>query len=247
MPMIATDGSSLGGVNAEGKRIGEGPGAFGVVVRFEADHPRAPGFVQTHVGGRRSTTTGEIELLGFLCALETVRAYKEARDADPDNSMLMDGDHFTIVLDSEYVAKSFTDHLDGWADNKWRSNGFRAIKHQVHWQDVYDLRAEVGHLVSIVHTRGHTKRATDVEVDPIVEINDEADKAAGLASRAIRDTGVLPRQNPVVWAAHAAVMSDRDADIRRLRSLAEMVLTRHGRAAAVEAFKLATAATGIKE
>lgn len=246
MPMIASDGSSLGTQTPEGRK-GDGPGAFGVVVRFEADHPRAPGFVQTHVGGRRSTTTGEIELLGFICALETVRAYKEARDADPDSSMLVDGDHFTIVLDSEYVAKSFTEHLDVWAENRWRSSGFRAIKHQVHWQDVYDLRAEVGHLVTVVHTRGHTKRATDVEIDPIVEINDEADRAAGLASRAIRDTGVIPRQNPVVWTDHALNLTDREADIRRLRSLAEMVLTRHGRAAAVEAFKLATAATGIKE
>lgn len=246
MPMIASDGSSLGTMTPEGRK-GEGPGAYGVVVRFERDHARAPGFVQEMVGGRRSTTTGEIELLGFLCALEAVRAHKEAMEAHPEAAMIEEGEIFTIVLDSEYVVKSFLEHLDGWAENGWRTNGFRAIKHQVHWQDVHDLRDEVGHMVRIVHTRGHTRKAADLEVDPIVEINDEADKAAGIASRAIRDTGFVPRPHPIVWLSAAVMRDELEPDMRRLQGVAELVLTRHGRAAAAEAFRRATAVTGIRE
>lgn len=246
MPMIATDGSSLGTPTPEGRKA-EGPGAFGVVVRFERDHERAPGFVQEMVGGKRTTTTGEIELLGFVCALEAVRAHKEAMEAHPDAAMIAEGETFTIVLDSEYVVKSFLEHLDGWAENQWRTNGFRAIKHQVLWQDVYDLREEVGHMITIVHTRGHTRKAADVDVDPIVAINDEADKAAGIASRAIRDTGFVPQPHPIVWLEAAMMKDERDADMRRLQAVAELVLRRHGRGPAVEAFRLATAVTGIKE
>lgn len=246
MPLIATDGSSLGTPTPEGRKA-EGPGAYGVVIRFEADHPRAPGFVQTMTGGKRVTTTGEIELLGFLCALEAVRAHKEAMEADPHASLLADGDHFTIVLDSEYVARGFTEHMDAWAANEWRTASFKAIKHQVHWQDAFDLRTEIGHLVTIVHQHGHTRKAGDVEVDPIVEMNDLADKAAGVASRSIRDTGFIPQPHPIVWLRASDAAATKASDIRKLQMLAEQVLQTHGRGAAVEAFRLATHATGIKE
>ena len=246
MPMIATDGSSLGTPTPEGRKA-EGPGAYGVIVRFESDHPKAPGFVQEMVGGKKSTTTGEIELLGFICALEAVRAHKEAMEANPESAMIQDGDIFTIVLDSEYVMKSFLELLDGWAVNGWKTNSFRAIKHQVLWQDAWDLRAEIGHMIQLVHTRGHTRKSSDLEVTPIVAINDEADKAAGIASRAIRDTGFIPQPHPIVWVRSAALQKDLQSDVRKLQSLAELVLKRHGRGAAVEAFRLATHATGIKE
>lgn len=246
MPWIATDGSSLGTPTAEGRKA-EGPGAFGVIIRFEQDHQRAPGFIQELVGGKVSTTTGEIELLGFLTALEAVRAHKEAMEADPETAMMLDGDHFTIVLDSEYVIKGFLEHLDGWIENNWRTNGFRAIKHQVIWQDISDLRDEVGHLISLIHQKGHTRKATDLEVDPLVELNDMADRAAGVASRKIRDTGFIPQPQPIVWVNAANAQHCRESDIRKLRLLAERILAQHGRGAAVEAFRQATHNTGVRE
>lgn len=246
MPMIATDGSSLG-TPTEEKRLAEGPGAYAAVIRFEEDHPRAAGFTEILTGGSRKTTTGEIELMGFLRALEMVRAHKEAMEADPMSSMMVAGDHYTIVLDSEYVVKGFLEHLAGWAANEWRTNGFKRIKHQVLWQDVHDIRAEVGHLVTIVHQPGHTRKAADVDVTPEVELNDMADIAAGVASRSIRDTGFLPRPEPTVWLKSADAQADKAADMRRLQSLAERILTTHGRGAAVEAFRLATHVTGVRE
>lgn len=246
MPMIASDGSSLGTPTPEGRKA-EGPGAYGVVIRFEDDHPRAPSFEQVLTGGKHKTTTGEIELLGFLASLEAVRAYKEALDADAESALLDPDDIFTIVLDSEYVYKGFLEHLENWAENRWRTNGSRAIKHQVLWQDVWALKHEIGHIVTLVHTRGHTKRATDVDVDPVVDINDAADKAAGVASRSIRDTGYIPLPHPIVWKTNADNQGDREADTRKLQALAELVLLRHGRGPAVDAFRRATDKTGIKE
>jgi ribonuclease HI len=46
MPIIATDGSSLGTPTPEGPRKAEGHGGWAAVIRFEEDHPVAPGFVQ---------------------------------------------------------------------------------------------------------------------------------------------------------------------------------------------------------
>jgi len=246
MPMIASDGSSLGTPTPEGRKA-EGPGAFGIVIRFEDDHSRAPGFEQVLTGGKVKTTTGEIELLGFLKSLEAVRAHKEALEADSESSLMDPDDLFTIVLDSEYVYNGFLEHLEGWAENRWRTNGFRAIKHQVLWQDVWALKHEIGHLVALVHTRGHTKRATDIDVDPIVDINDAADKAAGLASRSIRDTGYIPIPHAIVWQNIAENIGNSEEDARKLQALAELVLLRHGRGPAVDAFRRATDKTGIKE
>lgn len=245
--MIASDGSSLGSVDDNGKRIGEGPGAFANVIRFEDDHPRAASFVETIVGGSRKTTTGEIELMGFLRSLEVVRAHKEAMEADPTSSMMIGGDHFTIVLDSEYVAKGFTEHLEEWAANQWRTSAFKRIKHQILWQDVHDIRKDVGHLVTIVHQPGHTRKAGDLEVSPEVELNDMADIAAGRTSRAIRETGFIPHPEPTVWLGAAGEIGEKEADMRRLQLLAERILTTHGRSAAVEAFRRATHETGIRE
>jgi ribonuclease HI len=245
MPMIASDGSSLGTPGPEG-RSPKGPGAYAVVVRFEEDHPRVAGLQQVMTGGKRETTTGEIELMGFLHALRTVRSLKEAMEADPISSMMVHGDRFTIVLDSEYVVSSYEEHLDVWVENRWKTSSFRAIKNQILWQDVHDLRRDVGHLVELVHQKGHTIKAADVDLPIEVELNDVADKAAGKASRQLRDTGTLPTQEPMVWLSNAKSLETRAADMRRLQAFAESVLLAHGRAAAVEAFKLATAATGLR-
>lgn len=244
MPIIASDGSSLGSPTPDGWKA-EGPGAFAVVIQFEPDHPRAPGFIQTITGGKRRTTTGEIELLGFLTALETVRSMREALDTDPENAIMAPEDLFTVVLDSEYVLKSYTENLTQWEANQWRTNSFRAIKHQVHWQDVADLRAEIGDIITLVHQKGHTRRSTELSVDPFVAINDLADRAAGVASRSIRDTGFIPQPQPTIWAHNAANAPSRDTDIRKLTAVVERVLTLHGRDAAVQAFRQATHNTRI--
>src|SRR3546814_270068 len=129
-------------------------------------------------------------------ALLAVQAYRQALEIDPDNAIITDDDRFTIVCDSKYVISTYEDHLTTWIRNKWRKSTRGAIAHQVIWQEIAELRDEIGHLVEVVHQKGHTKKARDEVVDPLVEINDRADRAAGIVSRAIRDTGFIPQPQP---------------------------------------------------
>lgn len=247
MPIIATDGSSLGTPMPDGTRKAIGHGGWAAYISFEENHPIAPGFTQELIGGKRRTTTGEIEALGFMNALEAVQAYRQALEIDPENAIITPDDRFTIVCDSKYVVTTYTDHLSTWIENRWRKSTRGAIAHQVIWQDIADLRDEVGGLVDVIHQKGHTKRAGDENHDPFVEANDRADRAAGIISRHIRDTGFIPQPEPIVWRLNAYAAGDRDSDTQKLRILTERILKTHGRGAAVEAFRMATHNTGIHE
>src|SRR3546814_20807951 len=78
-------------------------------------------------------------------------------------------------------------------------------------------------------------------------INDRAGRAAGIVSRAIRDTGFIPQPQPILWRDNLGEIDSREADIAKLRIFTERMLRRHGRNAAVEAFRQATHNTGISE
>src|SRR3546814_13994761 len=86
-----------------------------------------PGFSQELIGGKRRTTTGEIEALGFMNALLAVQAYRQALEIDPDNAIITDDDRFTIVCDSKYVISTYEDQLTTWIRNKWRKSTHGAI------------------------------------------------------------------------------------------------------------------------
>ncbi|QAY80487.1 RNase H family protein [Sphingosinicella sp. BN140058] len=247
MPTIATDGSSLGTPMADGTRKAEGHGGWAAVIQFERDHPIAPGWSQELVGGKRLTTTGEVEVLGFLGALKAVQAYRRALATDPANAIITSACTFKLVLDSKYVIDTYREHLPRWIANDWRKSTPGKIKHQRLWQAIASLKSEIGHMITIDHQKGHTRRAGDGIVDANVEANDRADYAAGVVSRSIRDTGFIPQPQPIVWRAHASSAGDREADIEKLRLLAERILTIHGRDAAVTAFRLATFNTGVSE
>lgn len=247
MPIIATDGSSLGTPTEEGKRRAVGHGGWAAVVIFEDDHPVAPGFTQELIGGKRATTTGEVEVLGFLNALMAVQAYRLALEADPGNAIITERDRFEIICDSQYVVKSYTEHLSKWIKAKWRKATRGSIAHQVLWQEIADLRDEVGNYVTVTHQKGHTKKVSDENVDEFVEANDMADRAAGIVSRSIRDTGFIPQPSPIVWRHIAKASVDRDADIQKMRMMSERMLQTHGYGALVDVFRQATHNTGITE
>lgn len=52
MPIIATDGSSLGTPMPDGTHKAEGHGGWAAYIQFEDDHPIAPGFSQELIGGK---------------------------------------------------------------------------------------------------------------------------------------------------------------------------------------------------
>src|SRR3546814_13895086 len=117
MPTIATDGSSLGTPMPDGTRKAEGHGGWSAVIQFEDHHPHAPGFSQELIGGKRRTTTGEIEALGLMNALLSVQAYRHALEIAPDTAIITADDRFTIVCDSNYVISTYEDLLPHWTRN----------------------------------------------------------------------------------------------------------------------------------
>ena len=231
----------------DGTRKAAGHGGWAAYIAFEESHPVAPGFTQELIGGKRQTTTGEIEAIGFMNALMIVQDYRQALETDPDAAIITPDDRFTIICDSKYVVSTYQEHLSTWISNRWRKSTRGAIAHQVIWQEIADLRNEVGGLVDVVHQKGHTKRASDENVDPYVEANHQADRAAGIVSRHIRDTGFIPQPSPIVWREHAFQAEHRKTDIKKLEMLTKRILLTHGRGAAVEAFRLATHSTGITD
>src|SRR3546814_2459203 len=91
-------------------------------------------------------------------ALLAVQAYRQALEIDPDNALITDDDRFTIVCDNKYVISTYEDHLTTWIRNKWRKSTRGAIAHQVIWQEIDELRDEIGHLVEVGHKKGHNKK-----------------------------------------------------------------------------------------
>src|SRR3546814_5848948 len=89
-------------------------------------------------------------------ALLAVQAYRQALEIDPDNAIITDDDRFTIVCDSKYVISTYEDHLTTWIRNKWRKSTRGGIAHQVIWQEIAELRDEIGHLVEVVRSEEHT-------------------------------------------------------------------------------------------
>src|SRR3546814_8080261 len=95
--------------------------------------------------------------------------------------------------------------------------------------------------------RRHTRCALVTGVQTCaLPIYDRADRAAGIVSRAIRDTGFIPQPQPILWRDNLGEIDSREADIAKLRIFTERMLRRHGRNAAVEAFRQATHNTGIR-
>src|SRR3546814_10684638 len=99
MPTIATDGSSLGTPMPDGTRKAEGHGGWSAVIPFEDHHPHAPGFSPGLIGGKRRTTTCEVEALGFMNAMLAVQAYRQELEIDPANALITDAASLTLVCD----------------------------------------------------------------------------------------------------------------------------------------------------
>lgn len=240
MPIIASDGSAIYPKKDDGKDAAKGPGGWGVSILFEADHPIAPGFRDEIFSGSKSTTVGEMEARGLENALRAVQQLRRALLTDPDNALITPRCRFRIICDSQYVVAGYTEHLSLWRENNWRSAGSRAIKHQVIWQEISELRDEVGNWVSVEWTKGH---ATDDSIETLM--NNLADRAASRMFHSIRDTGYVPTPQQRLWRHHQEASLRREADIAMLQMLTERVLRDHGRAPVVEAYRKATHATGI--
>lgn len=99
-------------------------------------------------GGERLTTNNRMELTAAVRALEAL--------AEPAR--------VTIVTDSEYLKKAFTDGwLARWQRNGWRTAGRQPVKNQDLWQRLLQLTSF--HDVSWEWTRGHAGHEQNEIVD----------------------------------------------------------------------------------
>ncbi len=99
-------------------------------------------------GYEAGTTNNRMELTAAVRALEALREPCQV----------------TLVTDSQYLKKAFTDGwLDAWQRNGWRTASRAAVKNQDLWRTLLDLTAR--HQVSWSWTRGHAGHAENEEVD----------------------------------------------------------------------------------
>jgi ribonuclease HI len=110
-------------------------------------HDRA----RKHASGYEAgTTNNRMELTAAVKALQALR--------EPC--------HVTIVTDSQYLKKAFTDGwLEAWQRNGWRTAGRRPVKNQDLWRALLEL--VVRHQVAWSWTRGHAGHAENEEVDAL--------------------------------------------------------------------------------
>ncbi len=99
-------------------------------------------------GFESGTTNNRMELTAAVRALE---ALKEPCTV-------------TLVTDSEYLKRAFTDGwLDRWQRNGWRTASRASVKNQDLWQRLLELTAE--HEVDWSWIRGHAGHPENEEVD----------------------------------------------------------------------------------
>ena len=118
-----------------------GDGGWAYLLVYNGARKRRSGF-------EPGTTNNRMELTAAVRALQA----------------LLEPCHVTIVTDSQYLKKAFTDGwLDAWQANGWHTAGRKPVKNQDLWQEL--LALEGRHRVEWAWTRGHAGHAENEEVD----------------------------------------------------------------------------------
>ncbi len=118
-----------------------GDGGWAYLLVYNGARKQASGY-------EAGTTNNRMELTAAVRALEALRQPCQV----------------TLVTDSQYLKKAFTDGwLDAWQRNGWRTASRAAVKNQDLWRSLLDLTAR--HQVSWSWTRGHAGHAENEEVD----------------------------------------------------------------------------------
>jgi len=120
---------------------GSGDGGWGYLIRSR-DH------VRSDSGYAPNTTNNRMEL---TAAVEALRALREPC-------------RVTLVTDSQYLKKAFTDGwLDTWRRNGWRTASRTPVKNRDLWETLVEL--ETVHDVDWRWTKGHDGHPENEQVD----------------------------------------------------------------------------------
>lgn len=120
-----------------------GDGGWGYLIRYKSVSKRASGF-------EPDTTNNRMEL---TAAVKALSALKEPCDV-------------TLVTDSQYLKKAFTDGwLASWQRNGWQTSAKKPVKNQDLWRQLLSLTRT--HNVTWSWTRGHAGHAENERVDQL--------------------------------------------------------------------------------
>ena len=132
---IYSDGSSRGN---------PGPGGFGTVIHYVSPKTGRL-YVKELSGGFKETTNNRMELLGAISGLEALN--------QPCN--------VTMVSDSQYVVKAFTDNwIKGWEKRQWKD-----VKNIDLWHRL--LKAMEPHVVRWQWVKGHAGHPENERCDKL--------------------------------------------------------------------------------
>jgi ribonuclease HI len=183
MPSMATDGTARSGAARAGAakgatKAGAAPPAAtkaGVAEPSAAKAGAARRSVTVYTDGSCDTTSGDG---GWAYLLEHRGAQKRSSGYEPrttNNRMeltaavraleaLKEPCDVTIVTDSQYLKKAFTDGwLERWQKNGWRTASRQPVKNRDLWEELIAL--ERVHHVTWSWTRGHDGHPENEEVD----------------------------------------------------------------------------------
>lgn len=122
---------------------GSGDGGWGYLMRF-GRHTRSDSAFEA------ATTNNRMEL---TAAVEALRALNEPCSV-------------TVVTDSQYLRKAFTDGwLDAWQRNGWRTAAKKPVKNRDLWEEL--LRLTGRHDVEWSWIRGHAGHTENEAVDAL--------------------------------------------------------------------------------
>lgn len=143
---LYSDGSSRGN---------PGPGGFGTVLHYVDNAGKLHTFEITE--GYRKTTNNRMELLGVIKGLEALNRPCEV----------------TVVSDSQYVVKAFTEHwIDGWQKANWKRKSGKVLNDDL-WKRL--LKAMEPHKVSFSWVKGHAGHPENERCDELATNSADSD------------------------------------------------------------------------
>ncbi len=136
---LYSDGSSRGN---------PGPGGYGTILRYTDRTGKV--HEREYSEGFPETTNNRMELMGVIAGLEA----------------LIRPCTVTVVTDSQYVAKAFTDHwIDNWQKKGWKTSTKQEVKNLDLWQRL--LKAAEPHTLEFRWVKGHAGHPENERCDAL--------------------------------------------------------------------------------